>query len=41
MVAEQPAVVAGTTQEQALDSFEAFAEHWETNVGSAAVAVED
>jgi len=38
---EHADVAAGTTQEQALDSFEALAEHWETNVGSAAATVED
>ena len=37
---EHAGVVAGAMQEQALDSFEAFAEHWDTNVGNMAVAVE-
>ena len=36
----QADLVAGAMQEQALDSFEALAEHWDTKVGSTVVAVE-
>lgn len=38
--AEQAEVAAGTTQEQALESLEVFAEHCDTNVGRVGGAVD-